>query len=272
MSKSNIYVIIIVGRRPAALPRRNIKTMIQFLSLGKFHTTSADWTHIARPLNEYELMLVDAGTLYIGDTVNSYAVRQHEYLIMPPTGFQHGTRPSSCSFHWLHFTCDETLPCALQGRITDWDSILLLINGIYHSEHKKNRRLSSLLLQGLLEELQFENDVPIPPTSPVKERIDTIIRFNQTNITKVSELARILGYNEKYLSQLFYRETGLHLKKYLNSIHLEKARELLLNTSLPIGVIGKMYGYSDAHNFSRSIKREFGLSPRTIREQFHQLS
>ena len=40
---------------------------MRFLWLGKFQSDAPDWTHPARELGEYELMIVDHGTLYIAD-------------------------------------------------------------------------------------------------------------------------------------------------------------------------------------------------------------
>ena len=72
---------------------------MRFLWLGKFQSDAPDWTHPARELGEYELMIVDHGTLYIADHSQTHTVHKGEYLIMPPTTLQHGTKPSSCGFH-----------------------------------------------------------------------------------------------------------------------------------------------------------------------------
>ena len=57
---------------------------MRFLWLGKFQSDAPDWTHPARELGEYELMIVDHGTLYIADHSQTHTVHKGEYLIMPP--------------------------------------------------------------------------------------------------------------------------------------------------------------------------------------------
>lgn len=86
---------------------------MRFLWLGKFQSDAPDWTHPARELGEYELMIVDHGTLYIADHSQTHTVHKGEYLIMPPTTLQHGTKPSSCGFHWLHFETSDPIPAHL---------------------------------------------------------------------------------------------------------------------------------------------------------------
>jgi len=48
---------------------------------------------------------------------------------------------------------------------------------------------------------------------------------------------------------------------------MNRARELLVTTSIPIGTIGEQAGYPDALYFSRIFKRHFGVPPSKFREE-----
>ncbi len=74
---------------------------------GKFIAESENWTHYTRDLNDFELMLVTEGTLYIASEQEQFTVNKGEYLLMNPVKFQHGFKPSRCSFYWLHFWYSE---------------------------------------------------------------------------------------------------------------------------------------------------------------------
>ncbi|MDE7298948.1 MAG: AraC family transcriptional regulator [Lachnospiraceae bacterium] len=74
---------------------------------GKFRSPNAEWMHLTRRLSDFELIVVTNGTLYIADGLVEYTVRTGEYLLMAPTPAQHGSRPSDCSFGWLHFAAPE---------------------------------------------------------------------------------------------------------------------------------------------------------------------
>lgn len=70
---------------------------------GKFRSPSPEWMHLTRNLVNFELMVVTEGTLFIADERRSYEVHPGEYLLLPPTVHQHGSKKGSCAFYWLHF-------------------------------------------------------------------------------------------------------------------------------------------------------------------------
>jgi AraC-like DNA-binding protein len=51
----------------------------------------------------------------------------------------------------------------------------------------------------------------------------------------------------------------------LRELRLERAKELLLHTSLPIAAIALRVGYSDAAHFVIAFKRDTGVTPRGYR-------
>lgn len=75
------------------------------------------------------------------------------------------------------------------------------------------------------------------------------------------------GISVSYLSLLFKKNTGQTFVKYLTSLRMEKARELLLYSGLRIIEIAEQCGYSDVYYFSHSFKKQIGMSPKRYREQ-----
>jgi transcriptional regulator GlxA family with amidase domain len=47
---------------------------------------------------------------------------------------------------------------------------------------------------------------------------------------------------------------------------VERARHLLLNSTLPIKVIAREVGIPDPHLFNKIIRRELGKAPREVRK------
>ena len=70
---------------------------------GKFIAPDASWVHLTRDLRDYELFVVNEGTVFIADDTRDYTVGTGEYLLMTPTAWQHGWKSSAASFYWLHF-------------------------------------------------------------------------------------------------------------------------------------------------------------------------
>lgn len=54
---------------------------------------------------------------------------------------------------------------------------------------------------------------------------------------------------------------------YIRYIRLERAKELLLQTALPVGEIGPKIGFPDPSHFSRAFKNQYGFNPSQMRSK-----
>ena len=68
-----------------------------------------------------------------------------------------------------------------------------------------------------------------------------------------------------HLSKLLNRYTEKSFYDLLNTIRIQKAKELLSDPSLKIGQIGEMVGYSDTAHFARTFKKLEGMSANEYR-------
>ena len=78
--------------------------------------------------------------------------------------------------------------------------------------------------------------------------ITGIIRYLQEHLDKeisLNILADEFHLSSQYISQLFKSEIGVNFLAYLTSIRMERAKKLLLATSLSIGEISEKCGYAD---------------------------
>ncbi len=261
-------------------------TPLHFMWLGKETSRMDDWIHYSRRLQEYELMIVDYGTLYIADEHGKYEVSQGEYILMSPCEHQHGWKASSCSFYWLHFEIpvdtfdsDASFFIPKKARIPDASKIQTFLSQIYHNEQfYSDTTQSSFLLSALFLEIHnqlyrstdalkgrsAENGVSLQKTDLCK-KIKTYIHWNRTRCIRVSEIASYLRYSEKHLSAVFSEVTGVRLKHYIDEQQMEAAKELLSNSKNSISEISFHLGYSDSHNFSRTFRRITGMSPKEYR-------
>lgn len=89
------------------------------------------------------------------------------------------------------------------------------------------------------------------------------------------ELSLVSASNEvnvspNYLSALIKKDTGKTFVDLLTRKRIEKARELLLCTSMKIREITEKCGYRDQHYFSYCFKKYYGISPNALRQQINQ--
>lgn len=97
----------------------------------------------------------------------------------------------------------------------------------------------------------------------LKELADT----SYSQDLSLSGLADAAGFNISYMSRLFKAEIGVSFIQYLTEVRMRAAARLLRGSALQIAQIAKEVGYWDEKHFSKTFKREVGLSPAEYRMQ-----
>lgn len=87
----------------------------------------------------------------------------------------------------------------------------------------------------------------------------------QISLEKVAEEIGISSY---YLSKLFKERFEITFIDYLTNTRLEKAKVLLLDSTISLKEIALTIGYKDPNYFSRVFKKETGFSPRAYRTNY----
>lgn len=81
----------------------------------------------------------------------------------------------------------------------------------------------------------------------------------------VRDLAAIANLSPSRFAHLFRKAVGRPPLRYLNDLRLERARELLLRTTLLVSEVTVHVGYPDPSHFSRDFRTRFGVGPREYR-------
>lgn len=89
--------------------------------------------------------------------------------------------------------------------------------------------------------------------------------FNED--VKMSQIADRMNYSCSYLTKVFCNEYNLTPSKYLISIRMQKAQQMLKhNPELTVRQIGESVGYPEQGYFSRIFKKQTGASPLEYRD------
>ena len=199
-------------------------------------------------------------------------------LIMPPTLCQHGTRVCRCRFYWLHFRC-PALPASVsmpaQGSFSDADAVRAIAKKLMQAEAAEPRGVRSRYLASmLLLELREQALADAPEDGGVSssaeqlcERIKEFVFFHRFSDVKVREIARELGYHEKYLSAVFHRTEGVTLKAYIDAQRCAEAKRLLLESRLTVTEVAYYLNFPDPHSFARFFKTTAGRTATQFREE-----
>lgn len=84
---------------------------------------------------------------------------------------------------------------------------------------------------------------------------------------KTSDIAQAMYISRSHLSTLFKKETGINLNDYIHKIKIEKAKELLSDSSKSITLISDYLGYSSSSHFNRIFKQLTKVTPKKYREK-----
>ena len=109
------------------------------------------------------------------------------------------------------------------------------------------------------------------PKEQEERTITGITRYLQEHLAEevsLSVLAEEFHLNPQYVSQLFKNEIGVGFLAYLTNIRMEKAKKLLLSTSLSIAEVAERSGYGDYRVFTKVFKKAEGITPSQYRRDF----
>ena len=109
------------------------------------------------------------------------------------------------------------------------------------------------------------------PEKQEERTITGITRYLQEHLAEdisLSVLAEQFHLNGQYISQLFKSEIGVNFLAYLTNIRMEKAKKLLLSTSLSVAEVADQSGYGDYRVFTKVFKKSEGVTPSQYRRDF----
>lgn len=81
----------------------------------------------------------------------------------------------------------------------------------------------------------------------------------------LDDVAALVGFSKFYFSREFRRITGHTFLSYLNWVRCEKAKQLLNESDLAIGEIGRVCGFDNQSYFSKTFLKHTGMLPSAYR-------
>lgn len=128
--------------------------------------------------------------------------------------------------------------------------------------HKTYSNLSSLhKLFSLLANDSLKNDIPYL----LSKAINYIHSHLECQSMCNNEIAEQMGISEVYLRKLFSKHLSVSVNQYIQNMRIEKAKILLLDTSLSVTEIAEKCGYSCVYYFCNAFKRKNKCTPTQYR-------
>jgi AraC-like DNA-binding protein len=244
--------------------------------------TGTSWPHY-HGLYEIYFMLEGNCTYIIDDKV--YNVQAGDIVIIPD-GIIHHTKYDDINHSRILVNCkDKYIPEALISGISsgvylyrnpfvtdEVREIFRKIEKEYNLRDKLSQEIISCYTHSLFYLLARNADScqTVDNSNKLIEQAVAYIRENFVTDITLSLLAKKFSVSPEHFSRMFKKETGLGFSKYLNSLRLQYAEQLLRSQQAQnITKIAECCGFEDSNYFSKKFKEVYGVSPKKLQKTEH---
>lgn len=242
--------------------------------------TGTSWPHYHSLYEIY--FLEDGNCTYIIDN-KVYNVQSGDIVIIPD-GIIHHTKYDNIEHSRILINCTcKYIPDSLQSSISTGNylyrnpfvtdetrKILEKIEAEYNLKDSFSDEIISCHTHSLLYLLMrnTESCIDIDDGNRVIEQAVAYIKENFASDITLSSLAKMFSVSPEHFSRLFKKETGLGFSKYLNSLRLQYAEQLLKNADgQNITKVAEICGFEDSNYFSKKFKEVYGISPKKVQKK-----
>jgi AraC-like DNA-binding protein len=134
-----------------------------------------------------------------------------------------------------------------------------------------NRRLVEVAFIFVVQQFLLRNaDLRRHMANSLLARISPALQAIHHNPDKpwtIAALARLSAMSRTLFAVTFVKSTGESPGRYLVRLRMERARDLLHHSHLPLAMVAQRAGYGTDAAFSRAFKRQFGITPGQCRAE-----
>lgn len=205
-------------------------------------------------------------------------VKPGQALLILPYQFHHFSKLASTELQWLFCTFElesEALFELLKNRVINTDKEMqdtlaqLLKTWSLPSSELQALRLQAGILSVLLSMSQVsERNTPsdLPDTNDnLLTTINQLLANWRGRSMSIEDFANATNYSASRLRTIFKRAAGIPLGSYLKNYRLNRAMALLRTSNMSISEIATETGFTSPQAFSRSFRKETGVTPRSYR-------
>ena len=224
------------------------------------------------------------GSLKIGK--KEYSIRENQAFLIRPgqEATYYPNRHNVWKYAWIGFNGFKVEPLLREmGFVEGNNTIQLSCNeeivnlilqmldarNISYANELKRKSLLYSVVQHIVEEQEDQQEK--------KRREDAselyvdmalkIIMQSYDKKLRITDLAHEIGINRSYLTNIFKKKMSMSPQSYLIAYRLEKAAQLLTDTTDTIKSIAFSTGYDDCLSFSKAFKQKYHVTPSEFRSE-----
>lgn len=219
-----------------------------------------------RRLSYYDLTVVLVGQLRYVRNGEPVTVRKREMILFAPGDQRSRMQADTAEYFSFNFTTENDidlrrLPLGHQTELLTSEILELLY--LFERSHdsfsqfsaEKNEAYMRCILYSLIERASPSKNSHV--VSEIKQYVAANLRENLS----LSTISAALSYSATYCSNIFKRETGESLRRYIQREKMQLARVDMLQEAHPLTEIAHCVGYREYSYFSRVFKSVYGVSP-----------
>ena len=103
-------------------------------------------------------------------------------------------------------------------------------------------------------------------SSSIIDRAKDYIAGHYSKDISLDDVSREVDISPYYFSKVFKEATGENFIEYLTNVRISRAKEMLLAGDSSMKEICSAVGYSDPNYFSRTFKKNVGVTPTEFKE------
>lgn len=245
---------------------------------GAYNQIYKSYNYNPRGRLDYYLMYIVSGEAMVYNGDEFVIAKEGSVIVFPPNkGYKHTSEHAQISYLWVHFTGSEVLSILDRYGINTFPTIHTANgeNRISNYFQKifdgfaKNDKFRDYDLASLLDRLLIEIGRSISAEQGEKRLFKKSIRHINEFYNKplrITELAKMENVSMTTYNFHFKRQMGMSPTKYILTLRMHSAKELLESSKISIRDIGAMVGYDDFNFFTKIFKKYTGKSPSAYRK------
>ena len=194
---------------------------------------------------------------------------RHSYTHLPGEEFEK---------HWIHFDLYPNdslpqllqLPYRVQGNEETATAFALLSRCNASNDLTDKLHAKAALLTLLAQYICLSNVRSIPVLSEEDGRIHQVLTYIHKHLAQPLTndiLSSVCHLHPNHFIRFFSKKTGQSPASYVMRCRMERARQLLIQSDLPVSHIAEQVGLPDQSHFSRLFRNTFAMTPTQCRKQ-----
>jgi len=235
------------------------------------HNCHSDW-YVPNHIHEYsEFVFTEKGTFYMHIDGKKYTVPENHLIFVSPNQLHDCYSEAPSLVHCIVFSNDfspifssATKDMEFENPVFDFSDNTRVIEELNSTDWNKTMRICgflNILLELLLEKGSLVHKHIIHQNY---DKFHLIIKYVSNNFKDdihLTDMAKELGYHEKYLSSAIRSLTGTNFRTLLAMYRIDYAKRLLLDSQSTISEIANQSGFASINTFNRMFMTITGMTP-----------